>query len=71
MNKTKKIVFLINICHQGKPTKINYEIKKKSKKNGMNLKKLFRLHAKFLWYYFNLIPENWVGFHLKKSPVKA
>lgn len=32
MNKTKKIVFLINICHQGKPNKINYEIKKKRKK---------------------------------------
>ena len=48
MNKTKKIVFLINICHQGKPNKINYEIKKKRKKNGMNLKKLFHLHAKSL-----------------------
>lgn len=48
MNKIKKIVFFINICYQGKLNKINYEIKKKSKKNGMNLKKLFYLYVKFL-----------------------
>lgn len=52
MNKTKKIVFLINICHQGKPNKIDHEIKKKEQKKWNESEKAISFACKILVILF-------------------